>query len=158
MDHRGTHETRRALEFRARARSDHVGIAATVFCDADNQTRAAARQPFDRDRLISHARHHSSVFDKARDRERRFHSNSVPHVRPVRPSAGFHIAFRAPSRAAVVAFYEAALHAGGRDYGAPGLRPRYHSHYFGAFVLDPDGHHIEAVCHQPDPNDASDRE
>ena len=60
-----------------------------------------------------------------------------------------HIAFRADSRAAVEAFHVAALLAGGRDTGAPGLRPHYHPHYYGAFVLDPDGHNIEAVCHHP---------
>jgi GNAT superfamily N-acetyltransferase/catechol 2,3-dioxygenase-like lactoylglutathione lyase family enzyme len=70
--------------------------------------------------------------------------------RPVLPAAGFHIAFRAPTREAVVRFYQAALRAGGRDNGPPGLRPQYHADYFGAFVLDPDGHHIEAVCHLPD--------
>lgn len=58
-----------------------------------------------------------------------------------------HIAFRVPSRAAVDAFYEAAIAAGGRDNGAPGPRPHYHADYYGAFVLDPDGHNIEAVCH-----------
>ncbi|MCB1053433.1 MAG: VOC family protein [Acidobacteria bacterium] len=61
-----------------------------------------------------------------------------------------HVAFRVDSRAAVDAFYEAALAAGGRDNGAPGLRPHYHPNYYGAFVLDPDGHNIEAVCHQPE--------
>ena len=59
-----------------------------------------------------------------------------------------HIAFRVPSRAAVNAFHKAALAAGGRDNGAPGLRPNYHPNYYGAFVLDPDGHNIEAVCHE----------
>jgi catechol 2,3-dioxygenase-like lactoylglutathione lyase family enzyme len=49
----------------------------------------------------------------------------------------------------VKAFHRAALAAGGRDNGAPGERPHYHEHYFGAFVLDPDGHNIEAVCHDP---------
>lgn len=58
-----------------------------------------------------------------------------------------HFAFTAPSRDAVRAFYDAALAAGGADNGAPGLRPHYHDNYFGAFVLDPDGHNIEAVCH-----------
>jgi predicted lactoylglutathione lyase len=52
------------------------------------------------------------------------------------------------SRAAVDAFYEAAIEAGGRDNGAPGLRPRHHPTYYGAYVLDPDGHNIEAVCHE----------
>jgi catechol 2,3-dioxygenase-like lactoylglutathione lyase family enzyme len=59
-----------------------------------------------------------------------------------------HIAFRADTRAIVDAFYHAALAAGGRDNGAPGPRPHYHANYYGAFVLDPDGHNIEAVCHE----------
>ena len=63
---------------------------------------------------------------------------------------GRHYAFTARSRAEVDAFYEAALAAGGRDNGAPGLRPHYHEHYYGAFVLDPDGNNIEAVCHRPE--------
>ena len=58
-----------------------------------------------------------------------------------------HIAFRAASRAVVDAFYRAAIAAGGQDNGPPGLRPQYHPNYYGAFVLDPDGHNIEAVCH-----------
>ena len=60
-----------------------------------------------------------------------------------------HVAFRADSRAQVDAFYKAALAAGGRDNGPPGPRPHYHANYYGAFVLDPDGHNIEAVCHSP---------
>jgi catechol 2,3-dioxygenase-like lactoylglutathione lyase family enzyme len=60
-----------------------------------------------------------------------------------------HVAFAAPSRAAVDAFYRAAIAAGGKDNGPPGLRPHYHANYYGAFVLDPDGHNIEAVCHAP---------
>jgi catechol 2,3-dioxygenase-like lactoylglutathione lyase family enzyme len=59
---------------------------------------------------------------------------------------GTHIAFAATDRAAVDAFHTAALAAGGRDNGPPGLRLRYHPDYYGAFVLDPDGHNIEAVC------------
>ena len=55
----------------------------------------------------------------------------------------------ANDRAAVDAFYHAALAAGGKDNGAPDLRPHYHASYYGAFVLDPDGHNIEAVCHAP---------
>lgn len=64
-------------------------------------------------------------------------------------SPAIHVAFRAKSRAAVDAFYAAALAAGGRDHGPPGLRPHYHADYYGAFVLDPDGHNIEAVCRVP---------
>jgi catechol 2,3-dioxygenase-like lactoylglutathione lyase family enzyme len=58
-----------------------------------------------------------------------------------------HIAIAAQDRAAVDAFYRAAIAAGGKDNGAPGLRPHYHPNYYAAFVLDPDGHNIEAVCH-----------
>jgi len=60
-----------------------------------------------------------------------------------------HIAILAKDRATVDAFYKAALAAGGRDNGAPGIRAHYHPNYYGAFVLDPDGHNIEAVCHAP---------
>ena len=67
----------------------------------------------------------------------------------VRPGLGMHLCFRAPDRTAVQAFHAAALLAGGRDDGAPGLRPLYHPDYFAAFVRDPDGHRIEAVCHAP---------
>ncbi|HEY7608893.1 MAG TPA: VOC family protein [Alphaproteobacteria bacterium] len=60
-----------------------------------------------------------------------------------------HFAFTAANRAEVDAFYRAALGAGGRDNGPPGLRPHYHPNYYAAFVFDPDGHNIEAVCHAP---------
>jgi catechol 2,3-dioxygenase-like lactoylglutathione lyase family enzyme len=60
-----------------------------------------------------------------------------------------HIAFSAANRDQVDAFYRAALAAGGRDNGPPGPRPHYHRGYYGAFVLDPDGHNVEAVCHEP---------
>jgi len=66
------------------------------------------------------------------------------------PAAPIHVAFAAKDRAEVRAFYAAALAAGGRDNGAPGLRGQYHADYYGAFVLDPDGHNIEAVCHAPE--------
>jgi catechol 2,3-dioxygenase-like lactoylglutathione lyase family enzyme len=58
-----------------------------------------------------------------------------------------HVAILAKTRSMVDAFYAAALAAGGQDNGPPGLRPLYHPNYYGAFVLDPDGHNIEAVCH-----------
>jgi len=65
------------------------------------------------------------------------------------PLAGcLHAAFTVETRAEVDAFHRAAIAAGGRDNGAPGLRPQYHPNYYGAFVLDPDGHNIEAVCHK----------
>ena len=59
------------------------------------------------------------------------------------------MAIASATRAAVDAFHSAALEAGGKDNGAPGLRPEYHENYYGAFVLDPDGHNVEAVCHAP---------
>jgi catechol 2,3-dioxygenase-like lactoylglutathione lyase family enzyme len=69
---------------------------------------------------------------------------------------GDHVAFAAPDRATIDAFHAAALAAGGRDNGAPGLRPHYHPRYYGAFVLDPDGHNIEAVCHYSPDAEAAD--
>ncbi|RJG45801.1 VOC family protein [Mesorhizobium sp. DCY119] len=63
---------------------------------------------------------------------------------------GRHYAFSARSRAEVDAFHKAALAAGGKDNGAPGLRPHYHADYYGAFVFDPDGNNVEAVCHAPE--------
>lgn len=64
------------------------------------------------------------------------------------PAGPMHIAFAASDRATVDAFHAAALAAGGRDNGPPGLRPRYHANYYGGYVLDPDGHNVEAVCHR----------
>ncbi|MBW8844969.1 MAG: VOC family protein [Burkholderiales bacterium] len=64
--------------------------------------------------------------------------------------AHLHLAFVARTRQQVDAFYRAALAAGGKDHGAPGLRPKYHADYYAAFVIGPDGHNIEAVCHAPE--------
>ncbi len=66
---------------------------------------------------------------------------------PGNPSGPTHLAWRAATREAVDAFYRAAIGAGGKDNGQPGPRPKYHAHYYGAFVLDPDGNNVEAVCH-----------
>jgi catechol 2,3-dioxygenase-like lactoylglutathione lyase family enzyme len=67
-------------------------------------------------------------------------------------SSAVHVAFASTDRVAVDAFHDAAIAAGGRDNGPPGLRLEYHSTYYGAFVLDPDGNNIEAVCHRPESN------
>jgi catechol 2,3-dioxygenase-like lactoylglutathione lyase family enzyme len=67
-----------------------------------------------------------------------------------RVGEGTHVAFAVETRALVDAYYAAAMAAGGRDNGPPGLRPHYHPDYYGAFVLDPDGNNIEAVCHRPE--------
>jgi len=64
--------------------------------------------------------------------------------------AHLHLAFVAENRGQVDAFYRAAMGAGGKDNGAPGLRPRYHANYYAAFVIGPDGHNIEVVCHRPE--------
>ena len=64
--------------------------------------------------------------------------------------AHLHLAFRAANRKQVDDFHRAALEAGGRDHGAPGLRPHYHPNYYAAFVIGPDGHNIEVVCHEPE--------
>jgi catechol 2,3-dioxygenase-like lactoylglutathione lyase family enzyme len=65
-----------------------------------------------------------------------------------KPRAPIHVAFASPDRATVDAFHEAALAAGAKDNGPPGLRPHYHEQYYGAFVHDPDGNNVEAVCHR----------
>jgi catechol 2,3-dioxygenase-like lactoylglutathione lyase family enzyme len=70
-------------------------------------------------------------------------------IRQGAPGQVVHVAFAAADRAIVDAFHEAAIAAGGRDNGGPGLRPEYHPTYYAAFVLDPDGNNIEAVCHEP---------
>jgi predicted lactoylglutathione lyase len=63
--------------------------------------------------------------------------------------AHLHLAFTAENRQQVEAFYRAALEAGGEDNGAPDLRPHYHANYYAAFVIGPDGHNLEVVCHEP---------
>ncbi len=68
---------------------------------------------------------------------------------PADPASGLHFCFAAPTRRSVDAFHAAALGAGGRDNGAPGLRPEYDADYYAAFVIDPDGYRIEACCNRP---------
>ena len=74
----------------------------------------------------------------------------ILHETSERP-AHLHLAFAAETRKQVEEFYRAALDAGGKDNGAPGVRPHYHRNYYAAFVIGPDGHNIEAVCHDPGP-------
>lgn len=69
------------------------------------------------------------------------------------PGPGFHLAFDAVSREAVDKFHAAGIEAGGKDNGAPGLRPHYGEHYYAAFLVDPDGHHVEAVINVPASSD-----
>lgn len=70
--------------------------------------------------------------------------------KPATAGNGTHIALLAQTRAAVDAFHAAALGNGGSDEGAPGLRPQYHEHYYGAYVRDPEGNKLQAVCHRPE--------
>jgi catechol 2,3-dioxygenase-like lactoylglutathione lyase family enzyme len=70
-------------------------------------------------------------------------------IREGAPAATVHVAFAADDRATVDAFYERAIAVCGRDNGRPGPRPEYHPNYYGAYILDPDGNNIEAVCHKP---------
>ena len=66
------------------------------------------------------------------------------------PESPRHVAFSAEDRGSVVAFHKAGMAAGGQDFGAPGPRPIYHEHYYGAFLTDPDGNNVEAVCRVPE--------
>jgi catechol 2,3-dioxygenase-like lactoylglutathione lyase family enzyme len=81
-------------------------------------------------------------------------SSLIVHQTEEKP-AHLHLAFTAENRRQVEAFYRAALAAGGRDNGAPGLRPHYHANYYAAFVIGPDGHNIEVVCHEPEASPGS---
>ncbi len=105
----------------------------------------AALEPLGYRRLFDEAS--ASGYDRAPAKALAFW---ITQHRTVKPNLGLHICFAAPSRAAVDAFHAAALGAGGVDNGRPGLRSQYHADYYGAFVFDPDGHKIEAVCHQPE--------
>lgn len=78
------------------------------------------------------------------------HTYLAIYVRPGVAADRRHWCFRAPDRAAVRAFHAAGLAQGGRDDGPPGLRPEYHAQYYAAFLLDPDGNRVEAVCHRPE--------
>ena len=78
-------------------------------------------------------------------------SNASLCIRRIEEKAThLHLAFRAENRRQVDDFYRAALEAGGKDNGAPGLRPQYHANYYAAFVIGPDEHNIEVVCHEPE--------
>jgi catechol 2,3-dioxygenase-like lactoylglutathione lyase family enzyme len=125
---------------------DHVSLGATDLAKARGFYDAALaplglRRVFDMDDASGYGESEEKPF---------FWIGGAPVPGPkVTPSPGSHIAFAAASRAAVDAFHKAAMAAGGTDNGKPGLRPEYHETYYGAFVIDPDGHHVEAVCHLP---------
>jgi catechol 2,3-dioxygenase-like lactoylglutathione lyase family enzyme len=125
---------------------DHTGVAVSDF-DKSRAFYRAALEPIGYQMLMEFPASVTGTADVA--------GFGVPPKadfwinRGVPNSPAVHVAFRVKSRALVDAFYAAALAAGGRSNGAPGPRPHYHADYYGAFVLDPDGHNIEAVCHEP---------
>jgi len=119
---------------------DHTGVIVGSF-EASRRFYAAALAPLGYELLLEF---HASVAGFGEPGKPDFW---IAQGEPNTPR--IHVAFRADTRREVDAFYEAALGAGARDNGAPGLRAQYHPDYYGAFVLDPDGHNIEAVCHSP---------
>lgn len=125
---------------------DHVGIGVADYARA-KAFYAAALAPLGITLVMEVAQNEQpgTACGFGRDGKPEFWIGSEGKTRP--PA---HIAFVAESRAAVQAFHAAALRAGGTDHGAPGLRPQYHPTYYAAFVLDLDGHNVEAVCHRPE--------
>jgi len=119
---------------------DHVGISATDF-EKSRAFYTAALGALGIKELWSYEENGAGHIGYGKDRPSFWLGGGKQH----RGEA--HIAFVAASRAEVEAFYIAALSNGGRDNGKPGLRAQYHPTYYGAYVLDPDGHNIEAVCH-----------
>ncbi len=125
---------------------DHAGISVSNFDEA-KRFYDFALAPLGASLLFMVPPEHTGgekVGGYGRDRPTFWLNEGGPQVPPC------HFAFSASSRAQVEAFHAAALAAGGKDNGSPGLRPHYHEHYYGAFVLDLDGNNIEAVCHTPD--------
>jgi len=124
---------------------DHTGITASDF-DKSKAFYSAALQPIGYALLMEFPASVTGSTDVAGFGEAPkpdFWLSRGPATTPP-----IHLAFRVASRAMVDAFYQAALGAGGVDNGPPGIRAHYHPHYYGAFVRDPDGHNIEAVCHE----------
>jgi catechol 2,3-dioxygenase-like lactoylglutathione lyase family enzyme len=119
---------------------DHTGVIVGSF-EASSRFYDAALAPLGYELLLEF---HASVAGFGEPGKPNFW---IAQGEPNTPQ--IHVTFRADTRLEVDAFYEAALGAGARDNGAPGLRAQYHPDYYGAFVLDPDGHNIEAVCHSP---------
>jgi catechol 2,3-dioxygenase-like lactoylglutathione lyase family enzyme len=121
---------------------DHVGISVSDFSASKDFYRAAL-QPLGYELLVEMP----EVGPFAG-----FGENGKPDfwIEQGSPAPKLHVALLAKDRATVDAFYKAAMSAGAKDNGAPGPRPIYHEHYYGAFVLDLDGHNVEAVCHAPE--------
>jgi catechol 2,3-dioxygenase-like lactoylglutathione lyase family enzyme len=125
---------------------DHIGIDVSDF-EASKRFYTAALQGIGYTKLQEFPASVTGTTDVAGFGEDNKPDFWISGGGPTRPK--MHVAFRVSSRALVDAFHQSALAAGATDNGAPGLRPHYHPNYYGAFVLDPDGHNIEAVCHEP---------
>ena len=119
---------------------DHIGIGATHL-KASKEFFLKALAPLD----VSVVMEFPDAVGLGRDRKPSFWLGaSTAQCGPL------HLAFTAETRSQVDDFYRRALAAGGKDNGPPGLRPQYHPDYYGAFVIGPDGHNVEAVCHKPE--------
>ena len=127
---------------------DHIGIIVTGFSDS-RAFYEKALAPIGYAKLLEFGPEITGTVRVAGFGEAGKPDFWLSEARPGTALSVTHVAFRVPKRELVDAFYAAALAAGGRDNGGPGIRPHYHPNYYGAFVLDPDGHNIEAVCHEP---------
>jgi catechol 2,3-dioxygenase-like lactoylglutathione lyase family enzyme len=122
---------------------DHIGLAVTDF-ERSKSFFVEALAPLNFTLLVE-----VTAEQTGGDAHAGFGAEERPHFwigNGRRPVGGLHVAFTAESRSQVDAFYQAGLSAGGRDNGGPGLRPHYHPNHYAAFILDPDGNNIEAVC------------
>jgi catechol 2,3-dioxygenase-like lactoylglutathione lyase family enzyme len=128
---------------------DHIGISVR----SQERSRAfylTALAPLGIELVMEYGKHSGFGRDRKPDfwiGEGKTSFQTDDHLRVITP---VHVCFAARNRAEVDAFHRAAIAAGGRDNGAPGLRPEYHASYYGAFVIDPDGHNVEAATHRPE--------
>ena len=119
---------------------DHIGLGVSNYADS-KAFFLKALQPLGVG-IVMEGEHGLGIGPKGKPALWLFETSEKP--------ASLHLAFTAESHKQVQEFYAAALAAGGKDNGAPGLRPHYHPSYYGAFVIGPDGHNVEAVCHRPE--------
>ena len=119
---------------------DHIGFAISD-CEKSNDFYSKALAPLGIEKVMEY----DGWFGYGREGKPELWFGEALEVH-----SPMHIAFAADSREQVRQFYDAAIQAGGKDNGKPGIREEYHPDYYGAFVIDPDGHNIEAVCHRPE--------
>lgn len=119
---------------------DHIGLGVSNYAES-KAFFLKALQPLGVD-IVMEGEHGLGIGPKGKPALWLFETSEKP--------APLHLAFTAENHKQVQEFHRAALAAGGKDNGAPGLRPHYHPNYYGAFVIGPDGHNVEAVCHRPE--------